>query len=64
MKLKDGVGKYQAPQLDAVEYIAHTPSFRGPMSCGGRMPGDPVYLTWKPVGNTPRVVAVEFLPKQ
>lgn len=64
MKLKDGIGKYQAPRLDAVEYIAHTPSFRGPMSCGGRMPGDPVYLTWKTVGNTSRVVAVEFLPKK
>ena len=63
MKLKDGVAKYQAPRLDAVDYIAHTPSFRGPMTCGGRMPGDPVYLTWKTVGGAPRVIAVEFLPK-
>jgi hypothetical protein len=64
MKVKDGVAKYQAPRLDAVEYIAHTPSFRGPMTCGGRMAGDPVYLTWKTVGGAPRVVAVEFLPKK
>ena len=63
MKTKDGVAKYQASRLDAVDYIAHTPSFRGPMTCGGRMPGDPVYLTWKTVGGAPRVIAVEFLPK-
>ena len=64
MKLKDRVAKYQAPRLDAVDYIAHTPDFRGPMSCGGRMAGDPVFLTWKTVRNAPQVVAVEFLPKK
>jgi hypothetical protein len=64
MKLKDRVAKYQARRLDAVEYIAHTPDFKGPMSCGGRMPGDPVYLTWKAAGTAPSVVAVEFLPKK
>jgi hypothetical protein len=64
VKLKDRVVKYQAPRLDAVEYIAHTPDFKGPMSCGGRMSGDPVLLTWKTVGAAPRVVAVEFLPRQ
>lgn len=64
MKLKDRAQKYQAPRLDAVDYIAHTPSFRGPMSCGGRMPGDPVLLTWKTVDGAPRVIAVEFLPKK
>jgi hypothetical protein len=64
MKVKGGVAKYQAPRLDAVDYIAHTPTFRGPMSCGGRMPGDPVYLTWKTENGAPRVVAVEFLPKK
>ena len=63
VKLKDRVAKYQAPRLDAVEYIAHTPDFKGPMSCGGRGRGDPVYLTWKTVGNAPRVVAIEFLPR-
>ena len=64
MKLKDRVVKYQAPRLDAVEYIAHTPDFKGPMSCGGRMSGDPVFLTWKTVGKEPRVIAVEFLPRK
>jgi hypothetical protein len=64
MKVNGSVARYQAPRLDAVDYIAHTPSFRGPMSCGGRMPGDPVYLTWKTVGGAPRVIAVEFLPKK
>jgi hypothetical protein len=62
VKLKDRVGKYQSPRLDAVEYIAYTKDFKGPMSCGGRMGGDPVFLTWKTVGTAPRVVAVEFLP--
>lgn len=62
LKAKDRVTKYEAPRLDAVEYIAHTPDFKGPMSCGGRMPGDPVFLTWKPVGTTRQAVAVEFLP--
>jgi len=64
VKLKDRVAKYQAPRLDAVDYIAHTPDFRGPMSCGGRMQGDPVFLTWKTVGKAPQVVAVEFLPRK
>jgi len=64
VKLKDRVEKYQAPHLAAVEYIAHTRDFRGPMACGGRMPGDPVFLTWKATGTAPRVVAVEFLPRK
>jgi hypothetical protein len=52
--------KYTAPSLASVEYIAHTPTFRGPVSCGGRTPPDRVYLTWRP--SAKRVVAVEFLP--
>jgi hypothetical protein len=64
MKLKDRVAKYQAPRLDAVEYIAHTPDFKGPMTCGGRTPGDPVFLTWKTAGSASRVTAVEFLPRK
>ena len=53
--------KYSAPSLASVEYIAHTPAFRGPVSCGGRTPPDRVYLTSTKAGG--RVVAVEFLPK-
>lgn len=64
VKLPSRVAKYQAPRLDAVEYIAHTSSFKGPMSCGGRMPGDPVYLTWRTIDGSARVIAVEFLPKK
>lgn len=63
MKLKDRVEKYEADRLGDVEYIAYTPDFKGPMSCGGRASGDPVLLTWKSVGKTRRVVAVEFLPR-
>jgi hypothetical protein len=64
VKVKERVSMYQASRLDAVEYIAHTPDFKGPMTCGGRMPGDPVMLTWKAVGSSRRVVAVEFLPRK
>jgi len=63
VKIQDGVGKYQAPRLDDVEYIAHTPDFKGPMSCGGRGAGDPVLLTWKTVDKTQRAVAIEFVPR-
>jgi hypothetical protein len=64
VKLHDRVAKYQASRLDAVEYIAHTPDFKGPMSCGGRGKGDPVLLTWKKVEAAERVVAIEFLPRK
>jgi hypothetical protein len=56
------VERFEAPQLDAVEYRAHTSDFKGPMTCGGRGKGDKVRLTWKKVGDTRRVVAIEFLP--
>jgi hypothetical protein len=52
--------KFTAPSLASVDYIAHTPTFRGPVTCGGRTPPDRVYLTWKP--STKRVIAIEFLP--
>ena len=64
LKAEDRVAKYQAPRLDAVEYIAHTPDFKGPMVCGGRMPGDPVLLTWKSLGKIRQAVAIEFLPRK
>jgi hypothetical protein len=56
--------KYQASQLTAVEYIAYTPDFSGRVSCGGRTPAEPVILTWKTVGASDTVVAVEFLPRK
>ena len=60
---KDGKPlRYPAPALTAVDFIAHTPAFRGPVSCGGRTPPDRVYLTWKNVNGADRVIAVEFLP--
>jgi hypothetical protein len=61
LQLPDGKpARYSAPTLGSVDYIAHTPTFRGPVSCGGRTPPDRVYLTWQTAGS--RVVAVEFLP--
>jgi len=65
LQLADGKpAKYSAPSLTSVDFIAHTPDFRGPVSCGGKTPPDRVYLTWKTVGRTDRVVAVEFLPRE
>lgn len=62
MRVKEAVERFEAPQLSDVDFIAHTPDFKGPMTCGGRGKGDRVRLTWKNVDNTRRVVAVEFLP--
>ena len=60
MKVNDKPEKFEAPRLADVEYIAHTPDFKGPMSCGGRGPGDQVLLTRKKAGATRRVDAIEF----
>jgi hypothetical protein len=54
--------RYAAPTLASVEFVAHTPTFRGPVTCGGKTPPERVYLTWKTVAGAPRVIAVEFLP--
>ena len=64
LKVNDKPEKFEAPRLADVEYIAHTPDFKGPMSCGGRGAGDPVLLTWRKAEATRRVVAVEFLPRE
>jgi hypothetical protein len=48
VKTGDSVARFQAPKLDAVEYIARTADFKGPMTCGGRAAGDPVIVTWRP----------------
>lgn len=64
VRVKDRPEKFEAPRLTDVEYIAHTPDFKGPMTCGGRGAGDRVYLTWKKSGNARRTVAIEFLPKE
>lgn len=63
LQVKDKPARYSAPTLASVDYIAHTPTFRGPVTCGGRTPPEHIYLTWKTVGGVARVVAVEFLPK-
>jgi hypothetical protein len=64
VKVKDRAEPFEAPRLADVDYIAHTPDFKGPMSCGGRGAGDPVRVTWKKDGTARRVVAIEFLPKK
>ena len=65
VQLKDkAVAKYAAPTLGSVEFIAHRPDFRGPVSCGGKTPPEHVFLTHKKVAGADRVVAVEFLPRQ
>lgn len=62
VRVKSAVERFEAPRLADVEYIAHTPDFKGPMSCGGRGKGDRVRVTWKNTNKTRRVVAIEFLP--
>ena len=64
LRVDKAVERFEAPRLDNVEYIAHTPDFKGPMTCGGRGKGDHVRLTWKKVANTRRGVAIEFLPER
>jgi hypothetical protein len=64
MRVKDKPEKFDAARLGDVEYIAHTPDFKGPMTCGGRGSGDRVLLTWKTAGTARRVVAIEFLPRK
>lgn len=63
MRVAEKPERFEAPSLGAVEYIAYTPDFKGPMSCGGRGRGDRVMLTWRQAGKVRRAVAVEFLPK-
>jgi hypothetical protein len=63
MRVNDKPERYQAARLADVEFVAHTPDFKGPFACGGRGAGDRVFLTWKPSGQTRTVVAVEFLGK-
>ena len=62
LQVKDKPARYTAPTLASVEFVAHTPTFRGPVTCGGKTPPEHVYLTWKTVAGAPRVVALEFLP--
>src|SRR5690606_18321966 len=62
MRVGDKVERFEAARLADVEYIAHTPDFQGPMTCGGRGDGDRVRMTWRKDGEVRRAVAVEFLP--
>lgn len=62
LRVGDKVERFEARRLGDVEYIAHTPDFKGPMTCGGRGKGDRVRLTWKQDGKVRRPVAIEFLP--
>src|SRR3982751_1333285 len=62
LQAKDKPLRFSAPTLASVDFIAHTSTFRGPVTCGGKTPPDHVYLTWKTVSGAPVAVAVEFLP--
>jgi hypothetical protein len=64
MRVKDKPERFEAARLADVEFVAHTPDFKGPFTCGGRGAGDRVFLTWKATGKTRTVVAVEFLPRE
>lgn len=62
MRANDKVERFESVRLGDVDYIAYTPDFKGPMTCGGRGKGDRVRLTWTKAGKARRVVAIEFLP--
>jgi hypothetical protein len=64
VRVQDKPEKYEAARLGDVEFLAHTPDFKGPVTCGGRGRGDRVFLTWKTIGKTRTAVAVEFLPRE
>lgn len=64
VRVQDKPEKYEAARLGDVEFLAHTPDFKGPVTCGGRGRGDRVFLTWKTTGKTRTAVAVEFLPRE
>jgi hypothetical protein len=64
LRVKDNPEKFEAARLGAVEFVAHTTDFKGPVTCGGRGAGDRVLLTWKPTGKKRTVVAVEFLSRE
>ena len=64
LRVKDKPDRYEAARLGDVEFVAHTPDFKGPITCGGRGAGDRVFLTWKATGKARTVVAVEFLPRE
>lgn len=63
MRVNDKAERFVAARLADVEFVAHTPTFKGPFTCGGRGAGDRVFLTWKAIANARTVVAVEFLPE-
>lgn len=64
VRVKDKPERYEAARLADVEFVAHTPDFKGPFTCGGRGAGDRVFLTWRATEKTRTVVAVEFLPRK
>jgi len=64
LSVKGKPEKYEAARLGDVDFLAHTPDFKGPVMCGGRGAGDRVFLTWKTTAKTRTVVAVEFLPRE
>jgi hypothetical protein len=64
LRVNDKPDRYEAARLADVEFVSHTPDFKGPFGCGGRGAGDRVFLTWKATGQTRTAVAVEFLPRK
>lgn len=50
MRVGDAVGRFAAPRLADVEFIALTPEFKGPMTCGGRGGGDLVRVALGAMG--------------
>ena len=60
----DGVVKFPAPRLDAVDFITYRDDLTGSITCGPLKEAPRVYVTFTgATADTRRVVAIEFLPK-
>jgi hypothetical protein len=63
--------RFHAQKLDEIEFITYRDDLSGAVTCGARVPPDPVYVTWRAGDATPlaargpdgRIVAIEFVPK-
>lgn len=60
----DGVVRFPAPRLDAVDFITYRDDLKGSITCGPLKEAPRVYVTFTgATADTRRVVAIEFLPK-
>lgn len=69
LHLRDGNARsrFAAPRMEAIDFITYREDRLGEITCGGRSPADPVFLTWRQpggAGSSRIAIAVEFLPHE